>query len=992
MRLSVMSRAASQSSRLTVLVCLLLTLPASAQVIRYVDADAPDGGDGLSWNTAFDDLHVALAAAAADPSIDQLWVAAGTYATGGTPFPMLDALHIYGGFAGDETSLAERAPDANLTVLDGSSGGSAVVDASADTTARLDGFTITSADTTHGLYAQAGSPTIAGCLIVENAAAASGAGAYFASGAPLFIDCEFADNVTGNRGGGMYLAQGQATFANCRFRDNDSFAGGGCGTNTGAATFINCIWHDNHGRFGGAAYTFSGALSFTNCTVTYNQSQTSGGGLYAFSGSLDVANSIIYGNTASNDPQIHGTATVSYSCIEGGFTGAGNIAAEPRFENIGGRDLRVIPPSACIDAGNNVLVPADVLDLDGDGDITERIPLDHVYQSRFVDSTTVSDVGVADPPLYPAIIDMGAYEHLDDCNNNGIPDGIDIAQGTSEDCNANGYPDECELDGNDCNNNGIPDDCDLGGVAVPEYAYDDGSAENALGLTGGGTVAWLTRYSVGPGGELLRAVRVAYGDVAVGTPVTVYVWSDPNRDADPSDAQVIASAEGIVQVADWSTFNFVAVPPTYIGEAGTIFFVGVLLDHLAGELPAALDEDNSQGLSFIAADSDGVNPNDLGGAGVFGVADGNWLVRAVPDGAPANDCNVNGVPDDCDIADGTSSDCHANGIPDECELSGNDCNGNLVPDDCDVAGGFSADCQGDGIPDECQLYTGEEHEYRYDDWTADFNIGFSPDVHIAWLNRFLVTPELQRAAAVAVSYGPLTPGTEATVYIWSDPDGDGDPADAQVIASAETTVVNPGSDFFDVVSFPAVYLGEPGTSFFAGVILTSPEGNFPCALDQTSSAGESWIIANDAVPPNQNYPIDPNDLRAPYPGQLAGIIDDFGYPGNWLIHVRGTPGNDCNLNGVPDECDITAGTSLDINGNGTPDECDNLGDLDGDGNVDGGDFVLFADCLAGPDVAAGCEPALGALSDVDADGDVDLHDLAGLAQLVSPAIRALGPR
>lgn len=46
----------------------------------------------------------------------------------------------------------------------------------------------------------------------------------------------------------------------------------------------------------------------------------------------------------------------------------------------------------------------------------------------------------------------------DDCNGNGIPDDCDIANGTSDDCNKNGIPDECE---EDCNGNGIPDDCDI---------------------------------------------------------------------------------------------------------------------------------------------------------------------------------------------------------------------------------------------------------------------------------------------------------------------------------------------------------------------------------------------------------------------------------------------------------------------------------------------------------------------------------------------------
>ena len=49
------------------------------------------------------------------------------------------------------------------------------------------------------------------------------------------------------------------------------------------------------------------------------------------------------------------------------------------------------------------------------------------------------------------------------------------------------------------------------------------------------------------------------------------------------------------------------------------------------------------------------------------------------------DCNTNGVPDSCDIADGTSVDC----------------NGNGRPDTCDISDGTSQDCDSDGIADEC---------------------------------------------------------------------------------------------------------------------------------------------------------------------------------------------------------------------------------------------------------------------------------------------------
>ncbi len=58
----------------------------------------------------------------------------------------------------------------------------------------------------------------------------------------------------------------------------------------------------------------------------------------------------------------------------------------------------------------------------------------------------------------------GMPDECQDCNNNGVFDPDDIAEGTSPDCNANAVPDECDLaDGQsqDCNGNGVPDSCDI---------------------------------------------------------------------------------------------------------------------------------------------------------------------------------------------------------------------------------------------------------------------------------------------------------------------------------------------------------------------------------------------------------------------------------------------------------------------------------------------------------------------------------------------------
>ena len=705
----------------------------------------------------------------------------------------------------------------------------------------------------------------------------------------------------------------------------------------------------------------------------------------------------------------------------------------------------------------------------------------------------------------------------------------------SEDCNEDLIPDECQLAGNDCNNNGIPDECDLGGPPVPQYVLDDGSSENSIGLTSSATLAWLNHFTVLPNGESIKAVRLAYGDVAPGTPVTVYLWDDPDGNGDPTDAQVIASASTTVENPGTDTFNYVEITETYIGPEGTSFFVGAIIQHNAGEFPAPIDQTTDEGESWLAGGSGGVNPNNLSAASLFGQpADfgfaGNWLVRAVSAAdPPPNDCNGNGVPDECDIADGTSEDCNGNGLPDECDVPplgdySLDCNGNLIPDECELA---DHDCDGNGIPDDCQpeddcddnglldiceldsgsglvgqywrslsgngsfsqrlavrvdptidfdwgggvphpdvpaddfavrwtglllttpasgdytFYTkaddgvrlwinnqllidewhpssGNEYyasvtllgnyayhirvdyyegggdakiylkwappggalevvptdalfpmqdcdgnevpdfcdlggtsvpQYTLDDGTTENTIGLTTEADLAWLNHFVIEANGESLEGVRVAYGNVAAGTPVTVYIWTDPNGDGNPADAQVLAAVATTVQNPNTDILNLVEFPETYVGPPGTSFFVGALIHHQEGELPAPLDQNSDQGESWLAGDGGG-------VDPNDLAA---AGLFGTTGSFGFPGNWLVRAvpveialpgdengNGVPDEceDCNGNGVLDDEDIAGGTSEDCNGNGLPDECEVAGganDCNGNGIPDDCELDEF-DC------------------------------------------------
>src|SRR5690606_15163817 len=97
---------------------------ALAQSVWYVNADAGnDNNSGQSWDQAFSTLTKAISTASAG---SEIWVARGVYKPGtgvsaSETFTLKEGVKIYGGFAGNESSLAYRTDwKANASILDGS--------------------------------------------------------------------------------------------------------------------------------------------------------------------------------------------------------------------------------------------------------------------------------------------------------------------------------------------------------------------------------------------------------------------------------------------------------------------------------------------------------------------------------------------------------------------------------------------------------------------------------------------------------------------------------------------------------------------------------------------------------------------------------------------------------------------------------------------------------------------------------------------------------
>jgi hypothetical protein len=105
----------------------------------------------------------------------------------------------------------------------------------------------------------------------------------------------------------------------------------------------------------------NGSITLMNLTVAGNS--VSIDPILAGNGTWTVTNSIVWGNTTPGDMLGLGTLSVSHSDVEGGWTGTGNIQADPQFVDASSGDYHLQAWSPCIDSGTADGAPDH--DLDG---------------------------------------------------------------------------------------------------------------------------------------------------------------------------------------------------------------------------------------------------------------------------------------------------------------------------------------------------------------------------------------------------------------------------------------------------------------------------------------------------------------------------------------------------------------------------------------------------------------------------------------------------
>ncbi len=223
-----------------------------------------------------------------------------------------------------------------------------------------------------------------------------------------FNNVSFTNNRAGEDGGGLYSSYSIHRMTNVTFSGNQAGGyGGGLYNDSDSYTtaMTNCILTGNYANYGGGMYLFLDDSTKTNFTISGNHAAVAGGGIYNEYSYLTLVNSIVWGNTdGDSGAQIYNdndsSSEVTYSIVQGGYAGTGNLDADPRFvapiaataapTTTG--DYRLLGVSPAIDAG----APATCPDTDLRGELRDDLRCDMgAYEFTLADGDTVARSGFA---------------------------------------------------------------------------------------------------------------------------------------------------------------------------------------------------------------------------------------------------------------------------------------------------------------------------------------------------------------------------------------------------------------------------------------------------------------------------------------------------------------------------------------------------------------------------------------------------------------------
>ncbi|MFO0982403.1 MAG: right-handed parallel beta-helix repeat-containing protein [Planctomycetota bacterium] len=224
--------------------------------------------------------------------------------------------------------------------------------------------------------------TLAGNTIASNRSLGYGGGVYCAALTVVIDDNVVAANQADYGGGGQLSDVAGSLTAN-RWQENRSSFGGALELVDGTTAIHADLFRGNDaGNLGGAVHGFQCALSIdgsvfsgnsassggalccswcdtaiTLSTITGNRASFRGGALsISYAVDTAVTSTILWDDAAqfSGDEIDYSqdAPALSYCDIEGGFSGVGNLDADPQFTDQGSGDFTLAAASPCVDAGD----------------------------------------------------------------------------------------------------------------------------------------------------------------------------------------------------------------------------------------------------------------------------------------------------------------------------------------------------------------------------------------------------------------------------------------------------------------------------------------------------------------------------------------------------------------------------------------------------------------------------------------------------------------
>lgn len=204
------------------------------------------------------------------------------------------------------------------------------------------------------------------CSFVDNTASSDGGAIATLSGTANLERCSFVDNVAGDQGGAISLNGTSGRVERCGISLNRARLGGGIALiSASQVTIVGTVLSENDASSRGGGMDLVNASPTVLSTTIADNDAGSGGGVGGSNASPRFTNCIVWGNRPTTMSFSGGSPTATYSDVQGGFAGIGNISQDPRITNLAGGGYRLESSSPCINRGTAAVAGLAAVDFDG---------------------------------------------------------------------------------------------------------------------------------------------------------------------------------------------------------------------------------------------------------------------------------------------------------------------------------------------------------------------------------------------------------------------------------------------------------------------------------------------------------------------------------------------------------------------------------------------------------------------------------------------------